>query len=233
MKVPSGDVLYIIGSAISLNDNSIGNAHLNMTVYEQILNFLKVKADNYDDLFLSAVFIRMYSIDMVVKELVLSSDEIDSQIWDLLSSGLSGGIPQEVLTIARGRKRSYKTYITAIKPSIKDIKSFIVANLETILINFIHKPYAAGYLVVEQGIEIGALQDSKFITFFSENYNPDLSDFQDRSNRTIFGFLESLEKVANFTGIRIVYFHNFSRFDGIMILKYYTTYGVFIPLNLS
>ncbi|KAF6172809.1 hypothetical protein GIB67_034661 [Kingdonia uniflora] len=126
----------------------------------------------------------MYSIDMVVKELVLSSDEIDSQIRDLLSSSLRGGIPQEVLTITR-----------------------------------------AGCLVVEQGIEIGALQDSKFIAFFSENYNPDLSDFQDRSNRTIFGFLESLETVANFTGITIVYFHNFSRFDGIMILKYYTTYG--------
>ncbi|KAF6176853.1 hypothetical protein GIB67_026540 [Kingdonia uniflora] len=167
----------------------------------------------------------MYSIDMVVKELVLSSDEIDSQIWDLLSSGLSGGIPQEVLTIARGRKRSYKTYITAIKPSVKDIKSFIVADLETILINSIHKPYAAGYLVIEQGIEIGALQDYKFITFFSENYNPDLSNFQDRSNKTIFGFLKSLEKIANFIGIRVVYFHNFSRFDGIMILKYYTTYG--------
>ncbi|KAF6165385.1 hypothetical protein GIB67_018829 [Kingdonia uniflora] len=206
MIVPSGDVPYIIGSAISLNDNSIDNAHPNMTVYEQILNFLKVKAENYDGLFLSVVFIRMYSIDMVVKELVLSSDEIDSQIWDLLSSGLSGGIPQEVLTIARGRKRSYKTYITAIKPSIKDRKSFIVADLETILINSIYKPYVASYLVVEQGIEIGALQDSKFITFFSENCNPDLLDFQDRSNRTIFGFLESLEKVANFTGIRIKFF---------------------------
>ncbi|KAF6135887.1 hypothetical protein GIB67_006779 [Kingdonia uniflora] len=147
MKVPSGDVPYIIGYVISLNDNSIGNAHPNMIVYEQILNFLKVKAENYDGLFLSAVFIRMYSIDMVVKELVHSSDEIDSQIWDLLRSGLSGGIPQEVLTKVRGRKRSYKTYITAIKSSIKDRKSFIVANLETILINSIHKPYAAGYLV--------------------------------------------------------------------------------------
>ncbi|KAF6166925.1 hypothetical protein GIB67_020154 [Kingdonia uniflora] len=154
MKVPPGDVPYIIGSTTSLNGNSIGNAHPNMTIYDQILNFLKVKAVNYDGLFLSAVFIRMYSINMVVKELVLSSDEIDSQIWDLLSSGLSGGIPQEVLTIARGRKRSYKTYITAIKPLIKGIKSFIVADLETILVNSIHKPYAAGCLVVEQGIEI-------------------------------------------------------------------------------
>ncbi|KAF6154089.1 hypothetical protein GIB67_035635 [Kingdonia uniflora] len=225
MKVPSGDVPYIIGFAIRLNDNSIGNAHPNMTIYEQILNFLKVKEENYDGLFLSAVFIRMYSIDMVVRELALSLDEIDSQIWDLLSSGLSGGIHQEFLTIARGRKRSYKTYITATKSSIKDKKSFIVANLETILVNYIHKPYAAGYLVEQQGITIGALQDSKFITIFSENYNPDFSYFQDRSNRTIFGFLESLEKVANFTGIRIVYFLNFSHFDGIMNLKYYTTYG--------
>ncbi|KAF6139013.1 hypothetical protein GIB67_010739 [Kingdonia uniflora] len=225
MKVPSGDVRNIIGYAFSLTDNSIGNAYPNMTVYEQILNFMKVKAENYDGLFLSAVFIRMYSIDMVVKELVLSSDEIDSKIWDLLGSSLSGGIPQEVLTIAWGRKRSYKTYITTIKALIRDKKPFIIANLETILINSIQKPYAAGYLVVEQGIEIRALQDSKFITFLSKNSNPDLSNFQDRSNRTIFGFQEFLEKVANFIGIRIVYFHNFSRFDGIVILMYYTTYG--------
>ncbi|KAF6162035.1 hypothetical protein GIB67_002624 [Kingdonia uniflora] len=39
------------------------------------------------------------------------------------------------------------------------------------------------------------------------------------------GYLESLENVDNITGIRIVYFHNFSRFDGILILKYYTSNG--------
>ncbi|KAF6152893.1 hypothetical protein GIB67_002978 [Kingdonia uniflora] len=201
MKVPSGSgkVSYTIGSAIILNDSS-GKAHPNITIYEQIQNFLKVKAENYEGLFLSGVYIRVYSIDMVVKELDLTSDVIDSQIWDLLKTGVAGGIPQEVQTIAGGKRRSYTNYITAIKLLIKEIKSFIVDDIKTILINSIHKPYAAGFVVVEQGIDIDSLKDSKFKTFFSKNCYHFMPAFEDRSNRTMFGFLESLENVDNIIG---------------------------------
>ncbi|KAF6139864.1 hypothetical protein GIB67_009711 [Kingdonia uniflora] len=226
MKVPSGsgEVSYTIGSAISLNAFS-GKAHPNITIYEKIQNFLKVKAENYEGLFLSGVYIRVYSINMVAKELDLTSDVIDSQIWDLLKTGVAGRIPQEVQTFARGRRRSYINYITAIKLSIKERKSFTIDDIKTILINSIHKPYAAGFVVVEQGIDIDSLQDYKFKTFYSENYNHFMPAFVDKSNRTMLGFLESFENVDNITGIRIVYFHNFSRFDGILILKYYTSNG--------
>ncbi|KAF6173516.1 hypothetical protein GIB67_042646 [Kingdonia uniflora] len=181
MRVPSGsgEVSYTIGSTISLNDYS-GKAHPNITIYEQIQNFLKVKAKNYEGLFLSGVYIRVYSIDMVVKELDLTSDVIDSQIWDLLKIGVAGGIPQKVQTIAGGRRRSYINYITTIKLSIKERKSFIIDDIKTILINSIHKPYAAGFVMVEQGIDIDSLQDSKFKTFSSENCNHFMPAFEDK-----------------------------------------------------
>ncbi|KAF6154153.1 hypothetical protein GIB67_016405 [Kingdonia uniflora] len=201
MKVPSGsgEVSYTIGLAISLNDYS-RKAHPNITIYEQIQNFLEVKAENYEGLFLSGVYIRVHSINMVVKELDLTSDVIDSQIWDLLKTGVAGGIPQEVQTIAGGRRCSYINYITTIKLSIKERKSFIVDDIKIILINSIHKPYATSFVVVEQGIANDSLQDSKFKTFFRENCNHFMPTFEDRSNRTIFGFVESLENVDNITG---------------------------------
>ncbi|KAF6156653.1 hypothetical protein GIB67_017789 [Kingdonia uniflora] len=117
-----------------------------------------VKAENYEGLFLLGIYIRVYSIDMVVKELDLTSDVIDSQIWDLLKIGVAGGIPQEVQTIAGGRRRSYINYITAIKLSIKEKKFFIVDDIKTILINSIHKPYAAGFVMLYRNA--GYVKDS-------------------------------------------------------------------------
>ena len=39
----------------------------------------------------------------------------------------------------------------------------------------------------------------------------------------LFQFVEDLVIVSNKTNIRTVYFHNFSRFDGILLLKYFST----------
>lgn len=41
----------------------------------------------------------------------------------------------------------------------------------------------------------------------------------------LFDFLERLAVVASETKIRTVYFHNFSRFDGILLMKYYASQG--------
>ena len=71
-------------------------------------------------------------------------------------------------------------------------------------------------------------------TFFSENHSDFiLPNYIDRSNRMLFEFLERIAAVLS-RQIRTVYFHNFSRFDGILLMKYYAMLlmGTSTPLNL-
>lgn len=224
MKLPTGDVSYIIGNAISLNDSS-GNAVPNGGVYAKIIDLLIKKAEDYENSVLSGVFIRMYLLGMQEKELSLSSDEADSQIWQLIKPGIGNepGEPQEVKAI--GKKSRYPNHIPALKPRSKERGGFIVADTETVLINDVHVPYAVGFLVVKPDEDVCAKPNYSIETYFSEDHIIVISEFKDRSNRMLFDFLERLEVVAAERKIRTVYFHNFSRFDGILFLKYLASHG--------
>lgn len=125
MKIPTGEVSYIIGRSISLNDSS-GNAVPNIAFYAKILKYVIQKAEDYDKAVLSAVFIRAYPAGMKEKEVTLSSDEIDTKIWQLMNSGIGGGEPQEVK--AMGRKSRYPDHVPALKPTSKERRPFIVAD---------------------------------------------------------------------------------------------------------
>lgn len=150
-----------------------------------------------------------------------SSGDIGANIWELMNAGIGGGEPQEVKAI--GGKSRYPDYIPALKPTTKERRSFIVADTETVLINNIHVPYAAGFLVVKPGEDVGSKPDYSTEIYFSEDHMLLKKEFEDRSNRVLFDFLERLAMVAADTKIRTVYFHNFSRFDGIFLIKYYTS----------
>ncbi|CAA3018524.1 DNA polymerase-like [Olea europaea subsp. europaea] len=87
------------------------------------------------------------------------------------------------------------------------------------------KARTIGYLVrpgddlssAEKGIE----------TYFSEDY-PDFvfKTFEERSNKMLFDFIERLAVVVRHNpSILTVYLHNLSRFDGILLLKYYASRG--------
>jgi len=123
------------------------------------------------------------------------------------------------------RKAGYPDYITALKPKTKRCKPFIVADTETVMVNNNHVPYAAGFLVVQPGKDVGAMPDYEIETYFTEDDLPYIPEFLDRSDHMLLGFLERLAVVADRTKIRTVYFHNFSRFDGILLLKYYASHG--------
>lgn len=169
MKIPTGDVSYTIGRAISLNDDS-GNAVPNMGVYAIIFSYLIKKAEDYDQAVLLGVFIRVYLVGMQEKELQLplSSDEIDTQIWQLMNAGIGVGEPQEAK--AMGRKRRYPNYVPSLKPTSKERRAFIVADTETVLIKNVHVPYAAAFLVVKPGEDVGAKPDYSIETYFSEDH---------------------------------------------------------------
>jgi len=140
-----------------------------------------------------------------------------------MKSSIGGGEPQEVKTM--GRKSRYPNHVPALKPRSKERKPFIVADTETVIVNDVHVPYASGFLVVKPGEDVGSKPDYSIETYFSEDHIYFIPEFEERSNRMLFDFLERLAVVAAETKIQTVYYHNFSRFDGILLIKYYASYG--------
>ncbi|KAK0592098.1 hypothetical protein LWI29_013316 [Acer saccharum] len=86
----------------------------------------------------------------------------------------------------------------------KERRSFIVADTETVMLKvkdkekrdiYIQVPYAVGFLVVNPGVDVGAMPDHSCETYFSEDYSSFIDDFQEKSNQMMFDFLERLSVV--------------------------------------
>lgn len=88
----------------------------------------------------------------------LSFEERESTLSSIISAGLSEIEPITAREI-RYRKGSYATHITALKPSRTKVKPFIVADIETLRCgdDEVHKPYAAGLMLVRPGERINDL----------------------------------------------------------------------------
>ncbi|KAM3300942.1 hypothetical protein P3S67_015442 [Capsicum chacoense] len=117
-------------------------------------------------------------------------------------------IPLKARKIRNG-KRTYTSYIKELKPSSKKLKGFIVGDLETLLIDNVHTPYAVGLMKVLPGEKINArLID----TYFSEDYSIIIDSFKGRSKKLMFDFIERIAAIVRLNpSIETVYFHNFSR----------------------
>ena len=114
-------------------------------------------------------------------------------------------------------KDSPRNYITSTKPD-KRTKTFLVADIETILINDKHVPYAIGYTSAgERGSSL--LELEKPVTYCTETFYYD-GDMLERSNKMFDDFMNGLISYSKRCGTKKVYFHNLSRFDEVIILKY-------------
>lgn len=91
-----------------------------------------------------------------------------------------------------GRKSHYPNHVHALEPTSKERRPFIVANTETVIINNVHVPYTAGFLVVKPGEDVGAKPDYSIETYFSEDHIFVIPELEERSNRMLFDFLERL-----------------------------------------
>nr|KUM49076.1 DNA polymerase [Picea glauca] len=115
------------------------------------------KAEEYNKEVLSGLSVRMYMEGMQDKDVTLTYEEIDTKIWELINANIGDGDgdaePQEVPAMG-GSKRRYPDHVTALKPKGKDRQPFIVADTETVLVNDVHVPYAAGFLFVYPGKEL-------------------------------------------------------------------------------
>ncbi|GKA18019.1 DNA polymerase-like protein, partial [Tanacetum coccineum] len=154
----------------------------------------------------------------------LSEDQIASLIGGSMNS--EAVVEHQEARKIDHRKRQYHKHITALNPTSKGRMPFIVADTETVLINEIHVPYAVGFLVVEPGDTLSSERSNSIETYFSEDYPVHIFEtIHKRSNKMLYDFIERIAVVVRKKpSIQTVYFHNFSRFDGILLLKYFATY---------
>lgn len=93
-------------------------------------------------------------------------------------------------------------------------KSFIVADLETVLVEEVHFPYAAGFLLV--GADIASLSNQMYHIHITADYG-ELLNFKEKSDNIMHLFNKELKDTIRCNkGVSVVYFHNLSRFDGII-----------------
>lgn len=186
-------------------------------VYAQISRSLMKYAEIYDGDNIVRLMIRVYMEGKKMYRPSLSSEERDSTLSSIMKAGLSEIEPITARAI-RNRKRSYPRHIQALKPSRTELKPFIVADTETILIDNEHKPYAVGLLLVRPGKEI----NNRLIdTYFSEDHSIILDSFEERSTKVLFDFIKRIDAIVRKEKEALtIYFHNFSRFDGIFVLKH-------------
>jgi hypothetical protein len=149
-------------------------------VYAHISQYFMKYEEIYDGYYIIRLTIRVYMDGKAKKKMerpALSEEERESSLSSIIQAGLSEIKPITARDI-RNRKRSLPTHITALKPCRTELKPFIVAHTETILIDNVNKPYAAGLFLVRPGEQINEIMID---TYFSEDYSIILDSFEERS----------------------------------------------------
>lgn len=211
------DITFSIGKAIPLTDNC-GNqvqAHL---VYSMIYKLFLLYSEKYEGATIVRVMIRLYMENE--KKTVMPSLSDDDR-YNLLYSILQAGFHNSEAITARGishSKRKHTRHITAIKECQTNLQPFIVSDIETILENNIHRPYSAGLLIVRPGKH---LKDDMIETYYSEDYSLLVKNIEDKGTKVLYDLVLRISAIVKKDhSIKTVFFHNFSRFDGIIVLKH-------------
>lgn len=213
------DITFSIGKAIPLTDES-GNLLPKSVVYSHIYDAIKRTAEKYEGALLVRVAIRVYLDQEKKKDRPsLSADDRYKLLFSILEEGL---VESNALTAReiRHSKRSYPRHITSIEERKTEASPFIVSDLETIRDkNEVHKPYAAGLLLVLPDKDI---KDQRVETYYSEDYSISYpEDFEKRSKKVLTDLVLRIAAIAKMNKkVNTIYFHNFSRFDGIILLKH-------------
>lgn len=222
LKSYGEEITFTIGNAIPLTMDDGNFIPINVVyshIYESILRYAEV----YDGLSIVLLMIRVYmEEDKKEGRPALSIDDRYISLSSINHARLSKTEPITAREIIH-KKKDYPGYITAIKKGSKELKPFIVSDLETILIDNVHKPYAAGLMMVHPGIKIN--EDMIIHTYFSEDYCIIKDSFEERSTKLLIDMVCKIEAlVRQEKKAKIIYFHNLGRFDGIILLKHLACY---------
>ena len=211
-------ISFTLGPAIPLTyeDDSLIPKY---EVYANIVNLITQYKEIYEGEYIDNITIRVYFEEINKNPCMPSKEEVESILASILlfQSGLSDIEPIKGKKIQHSKK-SYPSYITTIKSCSKKRKSFLVGDIETIVIDNVHKPYAAGLMMVRPNKVIN--KNVLIDTFFSED-NIFIDSFDDRSTQVLHDLIiRTLSIVRRQLSGLTIYFRNFLRFDGILLLKH-------------
>jgi len=152
-------------------------------VYANIINLITQYKEIYEGEYIDNITIRVYFEEINKNPCMPSKEEVESILASILlfQSGLSDIEPIKGKKIQHSKK-SYPSYITTIKSCSKKRKSFLVGDIETIEIDNVHKPYAAGLMMVRPNKVIN--KNVLIDTFFSED-NIFIDSFDYRSTQVL------------------------------------------------
>ena len=156
-----------------------------------------------------------------IEILSVSPDDRTKQLEEALHNQVEvGSLPTITAQKIRNRNKTYKSCITPVKCNSKELNPFLVADTETLFLENVHKPYAAGVMMVHPGDNIK--NNSRIDSYFSEDYSSFVFEsFEARSSKLLSDFIHRIISIIKQNpAIQTVYCHNFSRFDGIFILKH-------------
>lgn len=208
------------GGSISLN-NSLSD------IYQFINMLIHIQAEKYGDSELLSVSVNIYLVGCTTNDLqICPEEEIREILWKTINTRPTGKLISHIR-----RKNSIPNIIPALKGERKECGAFIVADTETIMVDSIsskgddptlkaHVPYAIGFLLVKPNQ--GDIDQKDIEVYYSEDVqSQNEGNFLDRSNRMLEYFISRLVVKAKEEKIDKVYFHNFSRFDGMLLLSYF------------
>lgn len=207
MQLPSAsDISITLGKSIPLYD-TVGNLIQKKLIYSIIERNLRLYGEQYKEAVIKGVFIRIYydaKDSHKLKDFTKISDRTILNVMDY--ENVDGELP-DVKSLKLKPSR-FTGKISTIKSEIKECRPFIVADIETILVKALARPYAAGYLVVHPGDNLLSIPSNSIKTYFSENHIHLDPSFEERSQRVLVDFISDLEvDLTKYSRIRTVYFH--------------------------
>lgn len=219
-------VQYTLGPAIAFCDSDGNRVHKKL-IFEKILQLVRKHGEEYKDAVIHGVFIHVYYLESSSRLDFPYIPDLFQLICQSLDSNVDGSnLPNEVLSLLF-KKARIPTQISSSKSlSGSRARSFIVADIETILVNNTHQAHACGFLLVTPGDVLTFLP--RVHTFFSEDLPDIYPTFVERSERMMFDFCSNVElTVKKYKDLRVrtVYYHNLARFDGVLIIKHYSKRG--------
>ncbi|KAK7326258.1 hypothetical protein VNO80_33073 [Phaseolus coccineus] len=206
------------GSAIPLTYQDCTFIPIN-EIYSRIKDIFERNAEIYDGDVVIQLMIRVYMDGTKKDRPTFSFEDRYSFLSSVSTVELSEMEPAR--EIINRKKRTYSSHITKINASSKRLQPFLVGDLETIMINNVHKPYAAGLMLVSPTDTIRKISMKSISTYFSEDYDFILDTFVERSTKVLYDLILRIHTIVRQEKLPlIIYFHNFSRFDGILLLKH-------------
>ncbi|KAL2942399.1 DNA polymerase [Bienertia sinuspersici] len=232
MKVsPGGIISFTIGKAIPLTFDD-GKLIPQSHVYARILRAITTISERYDTCMVKGVTLRVFVEGRVENR---SSLLLEERVKCILECQKKTSQLKDMEPIsARDVKHQNRSYPTHTEKQYKSTEPFLVADTETILYKGedldpsssleassveVHSPFAAGVMIVRLGVPV---KDSIIECYYSTDYTPIIyPTHKERSTRVLDDFLKRIISIIRQNPeIQTVYFYNFSRFDGIFLLKH-------------